>query len=350
MLLYSRTKGFTLIELLVVISIIAVLAAILFPVFARAREKARQTTCQSNQRQIAAAVAMYVQDHAETFPVATTVWNDLTIDPGVLKCPTAGAGIANGYLYDGGLSARAIGVIADPTQAFLTVDGGAAGNVANDLTGLTPIHSNKVIASFTDGHVSAATVSQLAIFTPTSTALALNNPSFEYPIKADGLWTGDMSATDWTQTGGSIGLQNSDNNKYLNTGAIAGVDRTLPQPFDSYQMVYINSTGYITQDLAERATPGMTYTLKVGVGCSLNSIFPSIYNVELLFNGVSKSTTTYPSSPPANNSGQVSQVTATYTAVEADRNAVIRVKLSATVTGGSMQMNFDNVRVTKAQN
>ncbi len=55
----SKRGGFTLIELLVVIAIIAILAAILFPVFARAREKARQTTCTSNQRQIAASIAMY---------------------------------------------------------------------------------------------------------------------------------------------------------------------------------------------------------------------------------------------------------------------------------------------------
>lgn len=51
-------KGFTLIELLVVIAIIAILAAILFPVFARAREKARQTVCLSNQRQMGLAVLM----------------------------------------------------------------------------------------------------------------------------------------------------------------------------------------------------------------------------------------------------------------------------------------------------
>ena len=58
-------KGFTLIELLVVIAIIAILAAILFPVFARAREKARQASCTSNLKQIALAELMYVQDYDE---------------------------------------------------------------------------------------------------------------------------------------------------------------------------------------------------------------------------------------------------------------------------------------------
>jgi len=60
-------KGFTLIELLVVIAIIAILAAILFPVFAQAREKARAITCVSNEKQIGLASIMYSQDYDETF-------------------------------------------------------------------------------------------------------------------------------------------------------------------------------------------------------------------------------------------------------------------------------------------
>src|SRR5205807_4622369 len=61
-------RGFTLIELLVVIAIIAVLAAILFPVFAVAREKARQAGCLSNLRQIGQALHLYVQDYDEYLP------------------------------------------------------------------------------------------------------------------------------------------------------------------------------------------------------------------------------------------------------------------------------------------
>ncbi len=65
----TRTKnGFTLIELLVVIAIIAILAAILFPVFARARENARRASCQSNLKQITLGIKQYVQDYDELYP------------------------------------------------------------------------------------------------------------------------------------------------------------------------------------------------------------------------------------------------------------------------------------------
>lgn len=64
-----RTRAFTLIELLVVIAIIAILAAILFPVFAQAREAARRTTCLSNEKQVSLAVLQYVQDYDESLPL-----------------------------------------------------------------------------------------------------------------------------------------------------------------------------------------------------------------------------------------------------------------------------------------
>jgi prepilin-type N-terminal cleavage/methylation domain-containing protein/prepilin-type processing-associated H-X9-DG protein len=107
--------GFTLIELLVVIAIIAILAAILFPVFAQAREKARETQCLSNKKQIGLAIMQYVQDYDEVYPIndwsychvnnansctAPNEWADTQIgwmqaiqpyvkNSGVLQCPDA---------------------------------------------------------------------------------------------------------------------------------------------------------------------------------------------------------------------------------------------------------------------
>jgi prepilin-type N-terminal cleavage/methylation domain-containing protein/prepilin-type processing-associated H-X9-DG protein len=103
-------RAFTLIELLVVIAIIAILAAILFPVFAKAREKARQTACASNEHQMALGMMQYTQDYDEAFPVPDnptpagslfavhndTIWADF-IQPyvknaGIFLCPSDSTG------------------------------------------------------------------------------------------------------------------------------------------------------------------------------------------------------------------------------------------------------------------
>ncbi|MFO7946011.1 MAG: DUF1559 domain-containing protein [Armatimonadota bacterium] len=78
----TRIKGFTLIELLVVIAIIAILAAILFPVFAKAQDKARQTACLSNQKQLGTALMMYAQDYDATLPSSYYYRNGATSDGG----------------------------------------------------------------------------------------------------------------------------------------------------------------------------------------------------------------------------------------------------------------------------
>jgi prepilin-type N-terminal cleavage/methylation domain-containing protein/prepilin-type processing-associated H-X9-DG protein len=96
-----RFSGFTLIELLVVIAIIAILAAILFPVFAQAREKARQTACLSNMKQMGTSIMMYTQDYDGTYPLGGyaawgAFWPAL-VQPyakslGIFTCPDGGMG------------------------------------------------------------------------------------------------------------------------------------------------------------------------------------------------------------------------------------------------------------------
>jgi len=94
----KKSKGFTLIELLVTIAIIAILAAILFPVFARAREQARKAACMSNLKQIGLAIIQYTQDFDEKYPIANNgsgltwyaVLQPYVKSYQVFTCPTAG--------------------------------------------------------------------------------------------------------------------------------------------------------------------------------------------------------------------------------------------------------------------
>jgi prepilin-type N-terminal cleavage/methylation domain-containing protein/prepilin-type processing-associated H-X9-DG protein len=139
-MLHPRNNGFTLIELLVVIAIIAILAAILFPVFAQAREKARQAGCLSNMKQVALALQMYAGDYDETLPHQPdeTVFNyadppahanflkaliPYTKNMGVFLCPSATpipstyaayrptATSANNYFGNGVVMARSLAVV-----------------------------------------------------------------------------------------------------------------------------------------------------------------------------------------------------------------------------------------------
>lgn len=97
----KRRRGFTLIELLIVISIIALLAAILFPVFSRAREAARRSSCASNLKQMALGMTQYLQDYDERFPEdRTTMYFDKATQGALSSCSSSSAACVRWYWPD----------------------------------------------------------------------------------------------------------------------------------------------------------------------------------------------------------------------------------------------------------
>jgi len=192
-----RKRGFTLIELLVVIAIIAILAAILFPVFARAREKARQASCSSNHKQAALAWMMYVQDYDERAPYMNIghpthgrVWIQYTLTPYIKnaqlwECPSydnianpgsceqrVRGGIGGNWAWTpiegpggdvGWISGKKIGVLNRPAEFITFMDGTCMGaTVYNNFdfnawkAGAWPSgwrHNEGANVAYADGHV-----------------------------------------------------------------------------------------------------------------------------------------------------------------------------------------------------
>ena len=178
-------RGFTLIELLVVIAIIAILAAILFPVFAKAREKARQTSCLSNLKQIALATISYGQDYDGTLPFygPTAITFCFTPQSEIMpymkstqlwSCPSsaklytyywdagytgAPAAIVGSYGWNRSLNNKAEGTLTQPTATGMWADSVANGGTAqyvilqenNSYRTATP-HNDGGNMCYVDGH------------------------------------------------------------------------------------------------------------------------------------------------------------------------------------------------------
>ncbi|MEN6305016.1 MAG: DUF1559 domain-containing protein [Armatimonadia bacterium] len=172
-------RGFTLIELLVVIAIIAILAAILFPVFAKARAKARQSSCLSNTRQIGIAILSYAEDYDEILPINYTANPTITwyqqLTPymkntQLLTCPEARTQ-SPGYGYQAwalgwgnGPRLTSLGSVASPAQTVMTGD--IPSNAGYTLNAPWPVyteaqrpdycmslrHNGGGNAAFVDGH------------------------------------------------------------------------------------------------------------------------------------------------------------------------------------------------------
>jgi len=209
-----RRTGFTLIELLVVIAIIAILAAILFPVFAKAREKARQSSCLSNMKQLGIAALSYAQDYDEVLPrvnIGSTVGpytlpNGTTYGPGymlwhtciypyvknyqVMTCPSAsGAEVYTGnytgagsYGISGWNAGLAMGSIQFPAQTLFwgEATGGDAYNLDGDTAGANeemagsatvtsvPRHNGGLNIAYLDGHAKWIQASQVPPYSSSS--------------------------------------------------------------------------------------------------------------------------------------------------------------------------------------
>jgi prepilin-type N-terminal cleavage/methylation domain-containing protein/prepilin-type processing-associated H-X9-DG protein len=216
----KKRIGFTLIELLVVIAIIAILASILFPVFARARENARRSSCSSNLKQIGLGIMQYTQDYDEKFPLyynATGMgWGDAIFSylksNQIFKCPSSSdATNESDYAYNlmlgylGATPAAPIGLaqLTQPTLTVMAMDmlpgfkrNWSAGDGYGDCSGASCVagaHAKLADAAnrhldggnwvFTDGHVkwykalnNQDSASVYNSKTPGTTSL--NNPTF----------------------------------------------------------------------------------------------------------------------------------------------------------------------------
>jgi prepilin-type N-terminal cleavage/methylation domain-containing protein/prepilin-type processing-associated H-X9-DG protein len=147
-------RGFTLIELLVVIGIIALLAAILVPVFTRARAKSWQANCLSNQKQIVTGMLMLLQETKGEFPAAETVWDELGLTGKVLHCPASSSkDWANAYAFNENLCHTKLAMYPSPEHVVVVADGATRTNLARHDTDLAYRHNGAVMVGCADGHV-----------------------------------------------------------------------------------------------------------------------------------------------------------------------------------------------------
>jgi prepilin-type processing-associated H-X9-DG protein len=162
-------RGFTVTDLVIILGIIAIIAILMYPMFFRTgRGDSRQTPCLSNQKQIALAFCMYVQENDETMPVVDdNVFTTIGLHGKVLECRNDKGKLQGGYVVNAVLSRLGIGDVESPTAVWLTADGKAnvvpIGFTAADMAAR---HAGGIIASYFDGH--AAYSKTIAAVTDTS--------------------------------------------------------------------------------------------------------------------------------------------------------------------------------------
>jgi len=280
--------GFTLVELLVVIAIIAILTAILFPVFNKARAKARQTTCTTNQRQIALGLLMYVQEHDEVLPPSTDWMKVCTSDMRILKCPD-NQRTNTSYTYNVTLSSKDLARVSKPTETMMTVDGehtpgglvnpnwsknlvawysadvGITTNGSGKVTQWLPRnipssdgtdlatgfytnadialrHSGQAVMSFVDGHMEIRTTVPEAADIGTGTPITQTNPSIAPTLDSSGILGKN-----------SIDFDNTLPGQYMNIAAGVGINFNAGE----YTIVQVRDMADTTGFQSILSAPGM---------------------------------------------------------------------------------------------
>jgi prepilin-type N-terminal cleavage/methylation domain-containing protein/prepilin-type processing-associated H-X9-DG protein len=200
----NRTEAFTLIELLVVIAIIAALAAILFPAFSAAREKARQTACMSNEKQLGLAFIQYVQDNDEIFP----------------NSDTYGQGWG-GKVYSYVKSVDVYGCPDDPTRLTTNHKVSYAANV--NICGQGDQYLNGVTVYPNDGSIQAPSNTVLLCEISNDVDKQGVGPDVTNPAE---VYTGSASGS--IAGSGNAGPSTTWNTSFYATGNIGGYSLTLP--------------------------------------------------------------------------------------------------------------------------
>jgi len=270
-----KSRGFTLIELLVVIAIIAILAAILFPVFAKAREKARQITCASNEKQLGLGILQYIQDNDEQFAMGSNVYNycggwvhpvyPYVKSVGLFKCPddpsayNPGFGVWNPVSYDindslvgdgnrdggGGAHPAALAQLSAPASTVLLCEAfGATMDIAN-ASGTQPDYSPSVTMdqNFWGGNP-AGPNGRYATGNPPGQSLTLFN-----------------SAKNGIHTDGSNYLACDGHVKYLRSSAISpGKDALAAGDAENAAAEHATGTGYMNVNGGPQGSATMTFS------------------------------------------------------------------------------------------
>jgi hypothetical protein len=153
------TAGIIVSAIMILVGLIVTPAAVMFPVFTRARETARQASCQANVRQLGTAMKMYLSDWQDTYPPAAQWCDSLktyAMSPAVYQCPAA-PDLKSGYAFNGALGGQPEGMIrsSDETACLFESDGGWNAHGGREAMITKPRHMGAVTVGFVNGRVRA---------------------------------------------------------------------------------------------------------------------------------------------------------------------------------------------------